>query len=184
MSGIDTGWAEACRQAKLFLRRYGDAASRRSRDDLVQETALAAWQWRGRMRDAGRLGAALRTIARRTRNRFVAAERRRSELLAAVLAERSHAPGEALPAAEPRLCIAGREVEFAWARARLEQALQRLSPLDRQLLLAFHEGFCCAELAERCGRSEQCVKARIHRARRRVRKELEGIVRAAGALDP
>ena len=49
--------------------------------------------------------------------------------------------------------------------------------------MGFHEGFCCAELALRFGRSEDCVKTRIHRARRRVRSVYEDLVRLSGDLD-
>jgi DNA-directed RNA polymerase specialized sigma24 family protein len=85
---------------------------------------------------------------------------------------------------ERRLAIAGRRVPLHRARFLLRQALQQLDPLDRQLLLGLHEGFCCAELAERFRRSETCVKTRIHRARRRVRLAMETCVRAAGSLEP
>jgi DNA-directed RNA polymerase specialized sigma24 family protein len=61
--------------------------------------------------------------------------------------------------------------------------MQGLPALDRQLLLGFHEGFCCAELASRFGRSEDCVKTRISRARRRVRTVFEDLVRVSGNLE-
>ena len=80
--------------------------------------------------------------------------------------------------------IAGRRVPLHRARAFLQEALAELLPIDRQLLLGLHEGFCCAELAERFRRSESCVKTRIHRARRRVRIAMETCVRAAGSLEP
>ncbi|MEO6598100.1 MAG: sigma factor-like helix-turn-helix DNA-binding protein [Planctomycetota bacterium] len=94
----------------------------------------------------------------------------------------------AVAAADPesgsgRYLIAGRRVPLRWARPCLQRALTRLSLIDRQLLLGFYEGFCCAELAARCGRTEQCVKTRIHRARRRVQEEIEASVRAADDLD-
>jgi DNA-directed RNA polymerase specialized sigma24 family protein len=58
----------------------------------------------------------------------------------------------------------------------------RLKPLDRELLLGFYEGFCCAELAERFDRSPTCVKTRLHRARRRIQREVEACARTAGSL--
>ena len=79
-----------------------------------------------------------------------------------------------------QLRIAERAVPVAWAVRRLDRALDRLPALDQQLLLGFHEGFCCAELASRFGRTEACIKTRIHRARRRVQRILEGFVRGAG----
>ena len=84
---------------------------------------------------------------------------------------------------ERRLLIAGRRVPLHDARTFLHRALLQIDALDRQLLLGLHEGFCCAELADRFRRSESCVKTRIHRARCRVRSAVETSVREANGLD-
>jgi DNA-directed RNA polymerase specialized sigma24 family protein len=177
MEGIQQ-WGLVLRQARHALRRYGDASTREAREDIAQEAAILAWQWSGRLNDQGRLGAAVRTITRRHRTRSLVAEKRRGWLRyvdfgAACDAE----PRTPQPDGE-QLCVGGRYVSLAWVKQRLARVLARLSPLDQRLLLGFYEGFCCAELATRFGRSEDCVKTRIHRARRRVRGLLEGLARS------
>ena len=60
-------------------------------------------------------------------------------------------------------------------QARLVQrALQRLVARDRELLLLkYSEGWSCSQLAERLGVSVTAVETRLHRARQRLRHELE-----------
>lgn len=182
MEGSDAKWAWVRRQAAGFLRGYIETATGQSGEDIVQEASLAAWQWARRPHDPQRLWAAVRTIVRRQRARAHVAVRRRPWLLFTDLDGGGPEPAAAR-ADDACLTIAGRSVSLAWARARLPAVLAALPSLDRQLLLGFHEGFCCAELAQRYGRSADCVKTRIHRARKRVRTEFESIARAAGDLD-
>ncbi|HEU4419365.1 MAG TPA: RNA polymerase sigma factor [Planctomycetota bacterium] len=170
-------WTRAHNQAQNFLRRFSDAWTRSHRDDLVQEAAIAAWKWAGRSQDPRRFWAAVRTIARRIRYRALEHAQRRLD--AQVAAERrSHECDD-----DCGYWIAGRRVPLRWVRPCLRRALQQLPALDRQLLLSFHEGFCCAELAARSRRSLECVKTRIHRARRRVQRVIEASVREADDLD-
>lgn len=177
-------WRLAHAHANDFLRRFGDPWTQNHRDDLVQETAIAAWRWAGDLRDPHRLWAAVRTIARRVRCRALAAEFRRrtaQQRSGADVAEHVH-DSHTLP--ESHLAIAGRRVSAHHALRFVHRAIGRLRPVDRQLLADHLEGFCCAELAARSSRSEQCVRTRLHRARRRVQSEVEACVRAADALDP
>ena len=142
------------------------------------EATIAAWRWAQTPHDSRRFWAAVRTITRRIRCRARWNARRfrtNNPVLQAASVE--------FDSAEKRLLIAGRRVPLHRARALLHEALERLEPIDRQLLLGLHEGFCCAELAERFRRSEACVKTRVHRARRRVRLAMETCVRAAGSLE-
>jgi DNA-directed RNA polymerase specialized sigma24 family protein len=163
----------AQRSARGFLRRFEDSLTRSAREDLVQETAWAAWQWAASMRDTSRFDAAVRTIARRTRCRLIDAERRRREL-------DSLAPPDGEPVAYE---VAGHRVPLVWLLGCLQTVLAGLRELDRRLLIGLHEGFCCAELAARFRRSEQSVKVRIHRVRRVVQWEIEKAVLAADELD-
>lgn len=173
MEKTEETWGLAQRGARGFLRRFEDSLTRGARDDLVQEAAWAAWQWAATMRDTSRFDAAVRTIARRTRCRWMDAERRRRE--AALLAATD--PGPAVYE------VAGHRVPRAWLLDCLQSVLARLREIDRRLLIGLHEGFCCAELAARFRRSEQSVKVRIHRARRVVQMEIEKAVLAADELD-
>jgi len=182
MDGCQERWSWARTQARRFLGRFTDTATRQSIDDLTQEAVTLAWQWSERAQDPSRLGSAVVTIVRRKRFRALQEATRTGSLLVPAdgAIEDVEAPGEGDGVL---LGIDGRAVPLTWALQRLPLALSCLSTLDRQLLLGFHEGFCCAELAHRFGKTEDCVKTRIHRARRRVRDEFECIVRVADDLD-
>ncbi|HEX6813283.1 MAG TPA: sigma factor-like helix-turn-helix DNA-binding protein [Planctomycetota bacterium] len=171
-------WRQAHDHAQSFLRRFSDAWTRSHRDDLVQEAAIAAWKWAGGSHDPLRMWAAVRTIARRIRHRAIGYAHRRNEAQVAVAERRRHESND-----EREYWIAGRRVPMHWVRPCLRRALSQLPSIDRELLLGLYEGFCCAELAVRCRRSIECVKTRIHRARRRVQKEIEESVREADDLD-
>lgn len=57
----------------------------------------------------------------------------------------------------------------------IQEALSRLSEHDRMLLtLAYYQGLNLAEVADVMKTSDKNVKVRLHRARKRLRKELEG----------
>lgn len=172
-------WHRAHVEANNWLRRRHDAWTRNHREDLVQEAALQAWQWSGRMHHRERFWAAVHTIARRVRARAMRAPRLRHASPAAVAA----VPVRDAHVDEPRYCIAGRSVPAPCALPWLDEALARLQAIDRELLRGFYEGFGCDELAERHGRSLPCVKTRLHRARRRIRNEVEACARAAGGFD-
>ncbi|MBM4060943.1 MAG: sigma-70 family RNA polymerase sigma factor [Planctomycetes bacterium] len=168
-------WGLAQRSAQGFLRRFEDPLTRNERDDLVQETAWTAWRWVGTAREPARFAAAVRTIARRHRYRLLVREHRRRLRQAHLLQVRSEGP--------PQFSVLGRCVSSAWLLGCLRWVLGGLRELDRALLLGIHEGFCCAELAARFHRTEQSVKVRIHRARARVRREIELAVLTADDLE-
>lgn len=179
----EQSWEWVTRQARRALRRFGDRETNRERDDIAQDACLLIWQWADRLHDGERLGAAVRTIVKRQRLRAVRAVQKRRCVALVDFTDPAVVQPAVPPAADGSLTIAGRPVSLRWACGRLGLVMQRLPPLDRQLLMGFHEGFCCAELATRFGRSEVCVKARISRARRRVRTVFEDLVRVSGELD-
>ena len=169
-------WGRMQEHARRFLRRFEDAFTRQQCDDLVQESAVAAWQWAGAARRPERFAAAVRTIARRKRYRALRDHHRRREELSSAC----------LPAPNPKideLRVAGRSVPREWLVARLVQALNGLRAVDRRLLLAQQEGFCCAEIAARLDMTEDVVKVRMHRARRRLQKEIERAVKVTDAFE-
>lgn len=168
-------WGLARRSAERFLRRYDDPLTRRERDDLVQECAVSAWRWAGGAREPHRFVAAVLTIAKRMRYRMMDRERRRNLQLRHALQQRE--------AAEPTFVVRGRVIPGEFLREPLQDAAAQLSPLDRQLLMSSAEGFCTAELAERYGLREHNVKARLHRARRRLRRRIEATVCAHGDFE-
>jgi RNA polymerase sigma-70 factor (ECF subfamily) len=137
------------------LRRAGgpeDAA------DVVAETFLVAWR---RLEDVppgeqARLwlyGVARRTLANQRRG-----ERRRERL------------GERLRADLPTALAGSPELQGPDALA----ALERLGPEDREVLrLSAWEELSPSELAAVLGISAVAARSRLHRARRRLRRELE-----------
>lgn len=178
----DDVWRLAHEHAQDILRRYGDAWTRCHRDDLVQETAMAAWRWAGSARDPDRFWAAVRTIARRLRRRALGRAGRERQVQHELARHREPevASGHGAIAC---YTIAGRRVPAEQVLPCVQRAFARLRPIDRQLLLDYHSGFCCAELSARTRRSETCVKTRLHRARHRIRIEVEDCVRAADGFD-
>lgn len=175
-------WQRVLQQARRVLRRYRDGETRERRDDIVQDACLLVWQWSDQIRDRSRLGSAVHTIAKRQRSRALAAARKNRQLQFVEFGEAGVVDPAASVATEQSLLISEKPVPLRWAKRRLARVLSSLSSLDQHLLLGFHEGFCCAELASRFGRTEGCVKTRIHRARRRVRSVFEDLVRTSGDL--
>lgn len=181
-------WGRVLRQARQVLSRYRDATTRGCYEDMAQEASLLAWEWADRIHDDERLAAAVRTIAKRQRTRSLMAEKKRRWLRYVDFGGESEGERDVPEPVEPKqdcatLSIDGRSVALPWARRRLERVLNCLPVLDQKLLLGFHEGFCCAELASRFGRTEDCIKSRIYRARRRVRTVFEDLVRSSGDLE-
>lgn len=169
-------WTTASRHARAFLSRWSDATTRNERDDLAQEAALLAWRQADRVRAADAFPAMVRTIARRVRWRRMQALSRANTLTTTMLS----AEPVAREADEDCLLICGSPVDRMWLLVQLDAVLAGIDATNRQLLLLFHEGFCCAELATRFRLPEPLVKVRLYRTRNTVRARLEAKVRAAG----
>jgi RNA polymerase sigma factor (sigma-70 family) len=142
--------------------------------DVVAETFLVAWR---RLDDVPRGEQArlwLYGVARRQ-----LANQRRGQLRRSQLADRLR---DELPAAVAA-ATAGDEDERAGA---VRAALQRLGEPDRELLmLSSWEGLSPAELAAVLDLSAVTLRSRLHRARKRLRAQLdraEAASRAAGQL--
>ena len=65
MEGCEHKWTLAGRQARRFLGRFRDTATRELLDDLTQEAVVLAWLWSRKATDPSRLGAPGPGIARR-----------------------------------------------------------------------------------------------------------------------
>jgi RNA polymerase sigma factor (sigma-70 family) len=180
MEQQDELWQQAHTQARRWLRRFPDVWTRENRDDLAQEASIAAWRWAKGVRHRERFWSAVQTITSRIRSRA----RRNDRRLVVQQGLADDAPAVDRGADERHWSVAGRRVPEHRLRPWLRAALARLRPIDRQLLALFYEGFCCAELAERLRRSEACIKTRLHRARRRIQRQVEASARAAGGLEP
>lgn len=178
MERYESQWRRTRAHADGYLRRHVDPWTRFHREDLVQEATFAAWRWSRRPHNPACFPAAVRTILRRIRNRALFVRNRERRTTAALGSPVRSSGGDR---SETMLVVAGRRLPEHVVRPWLDHALTQLTDLDRGLLLSFHEGFCCAELASRFHRSVPCVKTRIHRARRRVQRLVEACARVASS---
>jgi RNA polymerase sigma factor (sigma-70 family) len=166
--------------ARLFLERWGDPVTRNERDDLVQETACAAWHRVDTVRDASCFPAMVRTISRRLRHRALCRAARRAILFGGDCRRLERETVRGCPG--PCLLVEGRPVAVRRLLDMLDFVMCCLPVLNRRLLLAFYEGFSCSELADRFAVSVRSVKMRLHRSRRRLRREFEATIRVADGL--
>ena len=165
--------------ARCFLDRWRDPWTRAARDDCAQETVIRALERLPIMRDETRFPALVRTIARRMRYREIVDRRRLG--LASLEAGSLRCERAAAKERVDGYRVRGEVVEKRWLLGALEDALSVLCPLNRGLLRGYYEGFSCRELAERYGIEEECVKVRLHRGRKKIKRELED--RAIAASD-
>jgi RNA polymerase sigma-70 factor (ECF subfamily) len=132
--------------------------------DVVSEVMLVAWRRIGEMPEGDEARLWLYGVARR-----VLANQARSTGRRTRLGERLRVDLAALPDAGE--AMAGRIEERAW----LLQGLSQLSEEDREvLLLSSWEGLEPTEIALVLDLAPGTVRARLHRARRRLRERLEG----------
>ncbi|GAB4157008.1 MAG: hypothetical protein Fur0037_25170 [Planctomycetota bacterium] len=171
--------SRALMQARAFLQRWRDAATRSERDDLVQDVAIAVLDYHPRLRNHACFPAVVRTISRRAR--WKALQRVHSRRIECVPDEWLTDRGGGRESPE-EISIGGSLVPKDWLLAQLDEALEKLAAENRQLLLAYYSGLNCEDAASRFGLTETVVKMRLYRSRRRLRKEIEGRARAAGYL--
>jgi len=146
----------------LFAHALRLAGGDRQRaEDLVQETLLRAWRHPESLDpERGSVRAWLFTTAR---NVAIDAWRRRSARVGEVVTDE-------VPEPPPAVDEADRAVE-AWTVA---EALGRLSPLHREVLIeCFYRGRSVSEAAARLGVPPGTVKSRTHYALRSLRLILE-----------
>ncbi|MDR8414169.1 sigma-70 family RNA polymerase sigma factor [Nonomuraea sp. 3-1Str] len=125
--------------------------------DVIAETFTTAWRRLGDVPGGDEARLWLYGVARRTLSNHFRAQERRSAL-AARLRE------ELTTWSRP---VADRDGDAAY------QAFRRLSPDDRELLsLVGWEGLGHAEIAKVLGCSRGAVRLRLHRARKRLAREL------------
>jgi RNA polymerase sigma-70 factor (ECF subfamily) len=128
-------------------------------DDAAQEAAIRAWRYAHACRDARRPGPWVRAIARREALRIAA----------------RGAPPAGESATEAEDHAAGELDRVVAERVDVRRALALTTDvLDRRLLAhRYWEGRSEAEIAALTGLPVGTVKVRLHRARRRLRHQLE-----------
>ncbi|MEM7310436.1 MAG: sigma-70 family RNA polymerase sigma factor [Planctomycetota bacterium] len=138
------------------LRRFlGSLGGGQESEDVLQDALTRALRYRGAFDPARPLGAWLRRTAFRALLDHRARLGRRPAGLGAEV--------EALTA---------REAPGPAAREEVERLLQRLSTVEREVLVGFHQrGESIAELAARLALPPGTVKSHLHRARRRLAAE-------------
>lgn len=134
--------------------------SRQSAEDVAAETFAVAWRRRGRIPDPALPW--LYAVARRViANQYRSTRRRRN------LDERlAHEAGAGRPPTDPGDSLAGRDAFFA--------AFASLSEQEREvLILIAWDGVDPREAARVLGCSHGAFRVRLHRARRKLAKQLE-----------
>ncbi|NML15114.1 RNA polymerase sigma factor [Azohydromonas caseinilytica] len=167
-AGDRTAYAALVRQFQrplfAFLGRMG--LRQAEAEELAQDTFIRAWQHLPRY-DAGQAAFStwLFTIARRLAlNALDRADHQRLRTGLDAAADEEHA----CDAPGPAQALQSRQ-----ERARLQAALRRLSPDDRSVLaLAYVHELTLADVARIEGCSPTAAKARLHRARERLRAAL------------
>jgi RNA polymerase sigma-70 factor, ECF subfamily len=150
-------WGEAHRICLRLAYRYARNAS--EAEDISQEAVIRAWRRRSTLRESGSRKQWLATIVRN--EAFRQRARVRPEPVASV---------EGWEGAEDARVVATVEC------ADLHAAIDRLAGRDRELLrLRYEEDLTQAAIAGRLGLPEGTVKVRLHRARHKLRRELERV---------
>jgi RNA polymerase sigma factor (sigma-70 family) len=135
-------------------------ATRDDAEDVVAETFLTAWRRLEQMPPAFGARPWLYGIARNVLANHGRSERRRGRLT-----DRLY--GESVPSSQETHA----DGDVAWVAA----AFARLGDDDRELLaLAAWEGLDAGEIAAVVGCSRNAARIRLHRARRRLARELQG----------
>lgn len=135
-------------------------AGREAAEDAVAETFAVAWRRRDRIPEPALpwlYAVALRVIANQYRS-----NRRRRNLDVRL----AHEAGAGVPAADPTEALGRRDAFFA--------AFARLGEGEREVLrLTAWEGLSTADAARVVGCSAGAFRVRLHRARRKLAKQLE-----------
>jgi RNA polymerase sigma-70 factor (ECF subfamily) len=97
---------------------------------------------------------------------------------------RTGVPLDAVASAELLAAVEDDQVsDSAEVASMVNQAIERLPPGQARLLEAFHfDRFKVTQIAARFGLSERAVEGRLRRARERLRRELEAVLKAQGGL--
>lgn len=140
--------------ALAVTRRHEDA------EDAVQESFVAALERLDACRNPERFGGWLLTIVRNRSRNVLRRERiRTSETLAPGLAGTGPGPD--------------RETERSELRERLDEALEGLTEVQREVVLLHDlEGWKHREIADMLGLPSGTVRSHLHHARRRLRERL------------
>lgn len=161
-------WSVALAEHQRWLRTslFARLVDFQAVDEVMQEVSLAACSRKEPLRDPDKAGAWLYRVSLRQAMLFRRRKGRQARLMdrfGQQTRSRDHGPSP---------------LDFLLRRERGElvrDAMNKLDPKDREiLLLRYTQDWSSREMATRLGVSIACVEARLHRARQRLRDELQG----------
>ena len=163
-------WAAALQRHGRWLRRVilTRLGERQAVDEVMQEVSLAAGASPAPPRaDGAQVGAWLYRVAVRQTLLYRRRSGRRRKLVDAFARRAAVAGGGGKPADPLHWLLSAERVDL------VRQAVARLPRRDADVLvLKYTEHWSYRQLAEHLGTSESAVEARLHRARARLREEL------------
>ncbi len=167
-SGGPIDWALALVRHDRWLRTIVAArlGERQAVDEVLQEVSLAAVGTKVVVDPARVAGWLYRLAIRKTL--LYRRSRGRQHKLAGRYAERARQEADGSPDPLGWLLLDER-------LALVREALGKIPARDAEiLLLKYTENWSCRDLARHLGQTEAAIESRLHRARRRLRDELEG----------
>jgi RNA polymerase sigma factor (sigma-70 family) len=163
-------WNAALAQHDRWLRTIvlARVRERQAVDEVIQEVALAAVRQSAPLLDVAKVAPWLYRLAVRQSLLHRRKCGRKRKLEANYAGNGMPLPAEA---ADPLSWLICQE-----RRSLIRQALGRLAPRDREiLLLKYTEGWNYHQIATHVGVSHSAIEARLHRARQRLREELAAV---------
>lgn len=161
-------WNAALAQHDRWLRTIvlARVRERQAVDEVMQEVALAAVRQAAPLLDVAKVAPWLYRLAVRQSLLYRRKCGRKRRLETSYAQQGPPALGASGP--DPLIWLIAQE-----RRSLIRQALGRLAPRDREiLLLKYTENWNYHQIAEHVGVSHSAIEARLHRARRRLREEL------------
>jgi RNA polymerase sigma-70 factor (ECF subfamily) len=155
-----TGWYDrAIAEFGLSLARLAAVYEfdRGRQQDLLQEIHLALWRSFARFRSQCSLRTWVYRVAHNTAATHVRHQKRSGVSRLVSLEELDDLPGQS---------DAERSIDEAAVLARLRSLIQRLKPLDRDVMLLYLEGASATAIGEVTGLSPANVAQKIHRTRK------------------
>jgi RNA polymerase sigma-70 factor (ECF subfamily) len=165
-------WQAALAEHDRWLRTvvYARVGEGQAVDEVMQEVSLAAVRQKSPLADPGKVAPWLYRLAV-TQSLLYRRKQGRRRKLTDAYARRRRPTEQDDREPDPLGWLLAEE-----RRRLIRTALGRLSKRDAEiLLLKYTEGWSYRELAGHMGISESAVQARLHRARRRMRRELAAL---------
>jgi RNA polymerase sigma-70 factor (ECF subfamily) len=144
----------------------GYEADPEKRRELLQEIHVALWRSLAGFQARCSLRTWVYRVAHNTAATWISTERRARPALLVSLEELNETP--VAPDAERRLAL-----------DQLTQLIQRLKPLDREVILGYLEGMDAAAIGELTGLSARNVATKIHRIKNLLARSFQSGVRHA-----